>query len=1662
MIVGPRRLARYRYFMTEYSEEPIISSYHKPRRWCLAGNRAEIGPFAKSGSLAETYVNLTEVSDVPCLVLLGEAGSGKTTELMALFEKLRESGLRVDYIAGRDIAWGNERLVGLLAEKREYRTDEREPWHVLIDGVDEIGSLDGNGAVLLGSFLDKLQAKAQPDQRLCVAMTSRTAEWSAELDMVVEDRWAQESLRKLALEPLDDAEIRMSIATIEQDPRKRVHLSGLLLDENLRSIAGRPRLLGMLLNRYEADGELPKDQSALFQDTVEFLVADVGGMDADLTISRRLLLAGRIAAACTFSGVYRIATGVAADVANCLIVNRIAGGTEPSAGGDFAVAPAGLASVLESDLFVRIDQGIYEFRDRAFQEFLTARYLVDHRLSPDQMMSLLTVQEVEGPGGVAPQLQEVAAWAAAMTPAVFDRLMLREPDVLLKSDATAMSSTDRAKLTAAVLARFADPDLLDRRDVLVRLFVRLDHQELAGQLEAIIVDRSAPRGQRLVAIDIAMLTGKAALVAPLLKIAHDGSDDVLIRTWAVRAVGKLGSAGDVGTLAAILRHDLSDDDEDRLRGALLQLCWPAHLEFGELLNALTPLKKRNHIGTYYLFLQRLRFRDLIPASAVEVVDWLRSRLAVVQDRNDGLDSVMERLFWVAANRIEFEEVRSAFADLILEAGSALARFSASSRISDEDWSKKRSARSSLVAETLGRSLDPVRSTSVLLHILPDLVIAEDLDDYLAILPQSTTAVRTSIAQIVVTLTDRMPIDELSAVWEAADQIPELRTLLAQRYTVDRFSQSAEFMRGSISRKRKAEAEREQLEEVSALRLKRILTLLDRIQSGEPEVWWQLNHEMMRDQSGHRSEFEFRADLTATPGWELLEDSIRQRVVATAFVYLTDAPLADTTWLGTSTSHRPANAGVRALRLLNDEAPEKLAELADDTWAAWTPALISFFDNAFDGEDAQSTLVQDAWRHAPDAVLEAIRRIALGPDSEGLTTRTFELIEAILHPPVVALLQQLRHDPDLRGTDTNSSIFSFLVRMEVDGAVREVARALENRAAGGDDARSEEGGPLSRAAADLLLQGSVRTWDQVLRLRPRDEAMAMAVWREVADEVAFGRLRVLDDLDAWSLAQGYIDLAELLPERPSTESGVRVLGVPDHVERLRTIIVGRLVEMGTNSALQQLERISTSIPGERDALRWRINETRRNVRANTAIRPDPSDILIEIDAMGRTSGRSDDPPTQTVEAFIDEADDVPIEMDLPAPAPVPSGPLPPNDTRTILAVATEWSSISGGISTLNRELCKALAALGHAVICLVRSAGDAEVAEARAAGVSLIGCPTSEGIDDGVRYLLCGERELGTRPQIVIGHDHITGQFGRALAHRFDAKYVHFLHTIPQENEGLKGDRGDKPRGLLSGDEKLRAQIRLAAVSSLVVAIGPRIERTFSHEATNVPKVVTFIPGLNEILLTIAPSQGRTPINQCLMIGRMEDAGVKGVQLACDFMKAVVEGRLWPSGQTPMLRIRGFSPEGADAEIEVIQDFKAKYARFVSPRGYSIDAEQLRNELERTGLFVMPSVAEGFGLTGYEAIAAGIPVIVSAESGLAEFLRAEVTSGLLDHALVETCIAPVASTPERNAADWQKKVEDVLSNRASAFERAERLRKALAITHRWEAAARRLSAELTTL
>lgn len=1290
---------------------------------------------------------------------------------------------------------------------------------------------------------------------------------------------------------------------------------------------------------------------------------------------------------------------------------------------------------------------------------MAARYLADHRLSSDEIYSLLGVREVGGPGGIAPQLAEVAAWTAAMVPTFFETLLEREPDVLLRSQAAALEPDDRARLATAILQRLGTGELVEQYGRLLPLLGQLNHPGLDKQLQLVIENSAAGPFVRRAAIDIATAAGAVSLSPTLVRVAADRTADAILRTTAVYAAKRLSGTEAASSLCPILKSDLAGDDEDRLRGSLLTACWPDHLSFEGLLAALTVPKTTNFLGPYQLFLYRIEVLQLTATEAEAAAEWLLLRLDI-DDDHDRLRKVTSRIFWAATKHIDVPEVRAALASFVNAADHKLGQIVAAEAVPADRWVDDVASRAAFIVAVLKGGRSPFRSSANVRFHLPGLLRLEDVSTLLAKFPlDETDDVRSAFGQIILDLIQFEPIDSLDEVWEAATSNATLQRLLIERYSVEIDSVAAETMRGQAKYQQERDAERDEELEATSSWSQGVAKLLDRIEAGEAELWWELNLQLFFEPgSGYNGQLEFTADLRTTPGWRSLGEDDRKRLIDSAFTYLSDAPLTNASWLGTNTSHRPANAGVRAILLIREELPDRFAELNPATWAAWAPALIGFFSNDFHAEGrVQVELVSEAFRHAPDAVLAAVRQVAVGDNSEGLSLRAFELLEGIDDGRLADTLRELRVSPDLKGETAASDILKFLIKI---GDAPSIAFVRDGLAGTGAAKKSGDKASLAAAAIELLIQDPRTAWQSLLELRDRNADLARSIWRKVANDVSFDRAPDFSVLSEYELAQAYIDLDGLLPERPKSTTGARVLGVPDFVEQLRVTLLSVLVEAGTNAGLQQLHRIDEALPDRRNSLRWSIEEARRIVRAKVKQREDPAEILAKIAEMGSALAESGNVLPPKGGPTADDTDLVPIEADFPLPAPEPEGPLADGDRRIILAVATEWTSHHGGVSTLNRELCGALAKLGHTVLCLVPSASQAEIQDAKAHKVDLVAAKESPGLSDPERLLLCQLEDLGTAPEFVIGHDQVTGRYARALASRFSAKYVHFLHTIPRENEGQKIPRDGRTRDLLAPEIKTKRQVEMGESSDLVVAVGPRIKNHFEYEAVNPPTVTMLLPGLSQKLLSVSVDPGTLTIIACLMSGRMEDASAKGALIACNALKLVVSGSVWSSGKTPELIIRGFS-ENIEAEFKQIGNYEL-YKQFLRLRSFSTNPSELLNDYKKAALIIMPSLAEGFGLTGLEAIAAGVPVVLSRESGLAQYLEDPKLNNGLSSELIAPCLADVVLEDAANHLEWQQKIEAILKDLAGAFDRAAKIRTALKTRLTWDKAARKLTVDMLGL
>ncbi len=389
---------------------------------------------------------------------------------------------------------------------------------------------------------------------------------------------------------------------------------------------------------------------------------------------------------------------------------------------------------------------------------------------------------------------------------------------------------------------------------------------------------------------------------------------------------------------------------------------------------------------------------------------------------------------------------------------------------------------------------------------------------------------------------------------------------------------------------------------------------------------------------------------------------------------------------------------------------------------------------------------------------------------------------------------------------------------------------------------------------------------------------------------------------------------------------------------------------------------------------------------------------------------------------------------------------------ILAVATEWESRHGGLSTFNRDLCIELAVAGHQVVCLVPQATSQECESAKRAGVRLVSPTADLGLEGTERLLLDTPLPYDFDPNLIIGHDRKTGPHAKVLAQRFrKAKFILFVHTRPEDIEWHK-DRLGPDDAATTAEERSRLQRQLASASDLVVGVGPTLAmsaRSLVYLASPQPVVHRLDPGFRAASRPVDVP----PEIQCLLLGRAEDCELKGLDIAARAMGAVTKRNKLTTA--PRLVVRG-APIGSGMRLREQLVALGDGKLMVDVHDYSPDVERLQEDILMASLILMPSRSEGFGLVALEAIAANTPVLVSDRSGIAALLSERFGND------ARGMIVETRDDLNWSAQEWERSIEAVLLDRAAAFARAQTLRERLGSILNWRDAIRRLEAAWTPL
>ena len=366
---------------------------------------------------------------------------------------------------------------------------------------------------------------------------------------------------------------------------------------------------------------------------------------------------------------------------------------------------------------------------------------------------------------------------------------------------------------------------------------------------------------------------------------------------------------------------------------------------------------------------------------------------------------------------------------------------------------------------------------------------------------------------------------------------------------------------------------------------------------------------------------------------------------------------------------------------------------------------------------------------------------------------------------------------------------------------------------------------------------------------------------------------------------------------------------------------------------------------------------------------------------------------------------------------------------VTLLSSEWRSTKGGLSTINRELAIQLAkhpSVEVSVYLPQCSEEDKRVAASH--NVHLIKAEERPGYDP-VDWLSFLPKDHAV--DCVIGHGAILGRQVQGIKRDCSrCKWIQVVHTAPEELGMYK----EYEERISKGEKKHQVEVELCKLADQVVAVGPKLAEAFSGYLRPCGKdqdVLNLTPGIFSEFADVKQASQEISSFSVLVFGRgdSEDFQLKGYDIAA---QAIAELKDMTYKLVFVGATRGEEEKVAKKLVEQgIDPSQLKVRRFNESR------EKLADLFCEVDLAVMPSRTEGFGLAALEALSAGLPVLVSGNSGFGDALK-KVLFG--SHSVVNS----------ENPKDWANAIRLVREkDREMRLDECKALRKKYAKKHNWQ-------------
>ena len=283
---------------------------------------------------------------------------------------------------------------------------------------------------------------------------------------------------------------------------------------------------------------------------------------------------------------------------------------------------------------------------------------------------------------------------------------------------------------------------------------------------------------------------------------------------------------------------------------------------------------------------------------------------------------------------------------------------------------------------------------------------------------------------------------------------------------------------------------------------------------------------------------------------------------------------------------------------------------------------------------------------------------------------------------------------------------------------------------------------------------------------------------------------------------------------------------------------------------------------------------------------------------------------------------------------------------------------------------------------------------------------------------------------VVGYGAVLGRQVQFIKRYHKCKWIQIVHTASEELGMYRS------HAFLRAEKMRQDEVKLCEKADQVVAVGPKLADAFRRDLRSCGKdqdVLDLTPGIFSEFADVMQATEERKTFSVLMFGPDDNGDFKlnGYDIAA---RAIAELKDEP--QPYKLFFVG-APSGEEEKVKDLLLQQGIDRSQLTVRCFNESREQLARLFCEVDLAIMPSRTEGFGLAALEALSAGLPVLVSGNSGLGEALM-KVPYGF--SFVVES----------EDPRDWARAIKAVrVKDRKMRLKEIEKTREAYAEEYSWK-------------